>query len=248
MLEAMRVAILSDVHANREALEAVESRLAELQVDQVFFLGDAVGYNADPGYCLERIAALAAFAVRGNHDKTVADPENLDWFNEGARGARVWARRQLDARGLELLAGLPRGPLAVRERWVLCHGSPADEDQYLTQARDAEEAFRFLRDGFPQAQVGFFGHTHVPVIVAEKGRAVPPPERFLLRPGMRYLINPGSVGQPRDRVALASFGVLDEAEEVYEHYRVPYPIEKTQGKILAAGLPRALADRLAGGW
>ena len=131
---------------------------------------------------------------------------------------------------------------------MLCHGSPADEDQYLTQARDAEKAFRFLRDGFPRAQVGFFGHTHVPVIVPEKGRAVPPPERFQLRPGMRYLINPGSVGQPRDRVALASFGVLDEAEEVYEHYRVPYPIEKTQGKILAAGLPRALADRLAGGW
>ena len=96
--------------------------------------------------------------------------------------------------------------------------------------------------------MGFFGHTHVPVIVAQKGRALPPPERFVLRPGVRYLINPGSVGQPRDRVPLASFGVLDEGEQVYEHYRVPYPIEKTQGKILDAGLPRALADRLAEGW
>ena len=244
----MRVAILSDIHANREALEAVEARLAALRVDQVYFLGDAVGYNADPGYCLARIAALAAFSVRGNHDKTVADPANLDWFNEVAREALVWTSRQLDAQGLSLLAGLPRGPLAVGERWVLCHGTPADEDQYLTQARDAEKAFRFLGASFPGAEVAFFGHTHVPVIVAEKGRALPPPERFALRPGVRYLINPGSVGQPRDRLPLASFGVLDEEERAYEHYRVPYPIEKTQGKILAAGLPRALADRLAGGW
>ncbi len=244
----MRVAILSDIHANREALEAVEARLDGLKVDRVFFLGDAVGYNADPDYCLERVKALASFSVRGNHDKTVSDPANLDWFNEVAREALVWTRRQLDARGLELLAELPRGPLPAGERWLLCHGTPADEDDYLTQARDAEKAFRFLQANFPQVEVAFFGHTHVPVIVAEKGRALPPPERFELRAGVRYLINPGSVGQPRDRVPLASFGVLDEGEGVYEHYRVPYPIEKTQGKILAAGLPRALADRLAGGW
>ena len=242
------MAILSDIHANREALEAVEARLMELRVDQVYFLGDAVGYNADPGYCLARIVSLASFSVRGNHDKTVSDPANLDWFNEVARDALVWTRRQLDGRGLELLAGLPRGPLAIGKRWLLCHGTPADEDQYLTQAREAERAFRFLQSGFPGAEVAFFGHTHVPVIFAEKGRALPPPERFVLRPGVRYLINPGSVGQPRDRVPLASFGVLDEGEGVYEHYRVAYPIEKTQEKILAAGLPQVLADRLAGGW
>jgi predicted phosphodiesterase len=244
----MRVAVLSDIHANREALEAVEARLAELRVDQVWFLGDAVGYNADPGWCLARVKALAACSVRGNHDKTVSDPANLDWFNEVAREALVWTRRQLDGRGLELLAELPRGPLAAGERWVLCHGTPADEDQYLIQARQAESAFRFLTANFPGTEVAFFGHTHVPVIVAEKGRTLPPQERFVLRPGVRYLINPGSVGQPRDRVSLASFGVLDEGEGVYEHYRVPYPIETTQRKILAAGLPRALADRLAGGW
>jgi predicted phosphodiesterase len=244
----MRLAILSDIHANREALEAVEARLGELRVDQVLFLGDAVGYNADPGWCLARVQALASCSVRGNHDKTVSDPANLDWFNEVAREALVWTRRQLDGRGLELLAGLPRGPLAVRERWLLCHGTPADEDQYLTQAREAERVFRFLRDGFSGTEVVFFGHTHVPVIIAEKGRALPPPERFPLRPGVRYLINPGSVGQPRDRVPLASFGLLDEEAGVYEHYRVPYPIERTQEKILAAGLPRVLADRLAGGW
>jgi len=244
----MRAAILSDVHANREALEAVEARLAELRVDQVFFLGDAVGYNADPSYCLSRLSSLAALSVRGNHDKTVADPANLDWFNEVPRKALLWTRASLDQADLRLLEALPRGPCGAGERWVLCHGSPADEDQYLTRPRDAEESFRFLAKSFPQAQVAFFGHTHVPLIVAEKGRAASPPERFPLREGVRYLINPGSVGQPRDRNPLASFGVLDEGERVYEHYRVPYPIEKTQKKILAAGLPGMLADRLAGGW
>jgi diadenosine tetraphosphatase ApaH/serine/threonine PP2A family protein phosphatase len=244
----MRAAILSDIHANMEALEAVEARLAGLRVDRVYFLGDAVGYNADPSYCLGRIAALAELSVRGNHDKTVADPGNLDWFNEVARKALVWTRRELGERDLRLLEGLPSGPLAAGERWVICHGSPLDEDQYLTQARDAQEAFRFLASAFPRVQAAFFGHTHVPLVVPEKGRAAAPPDRFSLREGVRYLINPGSVGQPRDRNPLASFGVLDEGEQVYEHYRVPYPIEKTQAKILAAGLPRALADRLAGGW
>ena len=244
----MRAAILSDVHANREALEAVEARLADLRVDRVFFLGDAVGYNADPSYCLARISALAEQAVRGNHDKTVADAENLDWFNDVARRALVWTRTSLGEEDLRRLASLPRGPLAAGRGWVLCHGSPADEDQYLTRPRDAQEAFRFLASAFPEARLAFFGHTHVPLIVADKGRAASPPERFPLREGVRYLINPGSVGQPRDRNPQASFGVLDEGEQVYEHYRVPYPVEKTQGKILAAGLPGMLADRLAGGW
>ena len=243
----MRLAVLSDIHANREALEAVEARLAELRVDQVYFLGDAVGYNADPGWCLKRVTALATRAVRGNHDKTVSDPANLDWFNEVAREALLWTRRSLGAEELELLSGLPSGPLDEGD-CLICHGAPYDEDHYLTQPRDAQRAFRFLERGHPQARLAFFGHTHVPAIIAERGRALTPPERFALRPGVRCLINPGSVGQPRDRVPLASFGVLDEGEQVYEHYRVPYPIEITQGKILAAGLPRALADRLAGGW
>lgn len=247
----MRVAILSDIHANREALEAVEARLETLGVDRVLFLGDAVGYNADPEWCLRRVAALVGgggSAVRGNHDKTVGDPGNLAWFNEVAREALVWTRRALSVEGAGLAERLPPGPLLAEGRWLLCHGSPEDEDFYITRAREAEGGFRFLARRHPGVRLAFFGHTHVPLIIEDSGQAVRPPERFELKEGSRYLINPGSVGQPRDRDPRASFGVLDDREMAFEHYRVPYPIEKTQAKILAAGLDPALAERLAGGW
>jgi predicted phosphodiesterase len=244
----MRLAVLSDIHANCEALIEVERLLESLRADKVLFLGDAVGYNPDPEYCLRRIATLAQISVRGNHDKTVADPANLDWFNHVARQALEWTRDTLSEEGRRLAAELPKGPLEAGEQYLLCHGSPMDEDQYVTTTREAQECFRFLERRFPEVWICFFGHTHVPLIAPAKGRAVSPPERTRLDRKVRYLINPGSVGQPRDRVPLASFGVLDDEDLVYEHYRVSYPIEKTQAKILSAGLAPALAERLAGGW
>jgi diadenosine tetraphosphatase ApaH/serine/threonine PP2A family protein phosphatase len=244
----MRLAVLSDIHANCEALTEVERRLESLRIDQVLFLGDAVGYNPDPEVCVRRISALAAAAVRGNHDKTVTDPANLDWFNHVARQALEWTRRTLTAEGRRLTAALPPGPVEACGPYLLCHGSPMDEDEYVTTGRAVQECFRFLAQRFSEAWICFCGHTHVPLIASEKGRASSPPERTALDKGVRYLINPGSVGQPRDRVPLASFGVLDDGELVYEHYRVPYPLEKTQAKILAAGLAPALAERLAVGW
>lgn len=244
----MRWAVLSDIHANGEALNEVETHLARLRTDRILFLGDAVGYNPDPELCVRRISALADASVRGNHDKTVTDPANLDWFNPVARQALEWTRRTLSDEGRRLTAALPEGPLEVGGRYLLCHGSPIDEDQYLTTTREAEECFRFLERRHPDVWICFFGHTHVPLLVAESLRAVNPPQRTRLDRQVRYLINPGSIGQPRDRVPLASFGVLDDEELVYEHYRVAYPIEKTQAKILAAGLAPTLAERLAGGW
>jgi predicted phosphodiesterase len=244
----MRLAVLSDIHANWEALIEVERRLESLRVDKVLFLGDAVGYNPDPEPCLRRIATLAEASVRGNHDKTITDPANLDWFNRVARQALEWTRDTLSEEGRRLAAGLPKGPMAAAGPSLLCHGSPMDEDQYVTTTRAAQDCFRFLKRRFPDTWICWFGHTHVPLVVPENGRPSPPPERTRLDRRVRYLINPGSVGQPRDRVPQASFGLLDDAELVYEHYRVAYPIEKTQAKILAAGLAPALAERLAGGW
>jgi predicted phosphodiesterase len=244
----MRIAVLSDVHANREALAKVEEALADLDIDSVIYLGDAVGYNADPEHCVRRICAMTESLVRGNHDKTVVEPKNLQWFNEIAREAILWTRAQLSRESLELLSEFPRGPRLLFDRYLVCHGSPMDEDLYITRQKDVDRSFSYMEELWQGVRICFFGHTHVPLIVEEQGRIVNPPERFTLDPGRRYLINPGSVGQPRDRNPLASFGVLDDEDMVYHHYRIPYPVEETQKKIRAAGLPGMLAERLAAGW
>jgi diadenosine tetraphosphatase ApaH/serine/threonine PP2A family protein phosphatase len=194
---------------------------------------------------------VASALVRGNHDKTVASLDNLEWFNEAARAAIQWTHDALAASSLRKLSDIPSGPLPVLDRLLICHGSPMDEDLYITRHRDVERSFEYMDRHHPGTRVCFFGHTHVPLIVDEDGEALVPPERFVLQPERRYLINPGSVGQPRDRDPRASFGVLEieEADSlVYRHYRVEYPVERTQEKIRGAGLPSMLAERLARGW
>jgi len=247
----MRIAILSDVHANREALVAVQDSLRELEVDTVLYLGDAVGYNADPDYCVSRVLDMAAAVVRGNHDKTVAFPDNLEWFNHVAREAILWTRGALAPENLRRLGEIPAGPMPVMDRYLICHGSPMDEDLYITRRRDVQRSFDYMARHYPAARICFFGHTHVPLLIEEGAEAAAPPEHRVLRGGRRYLINPGSVGQPRDRDPRAAFGVLeagDQEEPVYRQYRVEYPIEGTQAKIRAAGLPPILAERLETGW
>jgi predicted phosphodiesterase len=244
----MRIAVLSDVHANKEALQEVERSLRELSVDTTLFLGDAVGYNADPDFCVRRLSRIADLTVRGNHDKTVANPTNLDWYNEAARSAILWTRSALSEGSIRALGSYVRGPQLAMERYLICHGSPMDEDLYITRRADVDRSFAFLKNNTHGVKICFYGHTHVPLIIEENGRALAPPGRYGLDAERRYLINPGSVGQPRDGIPLAAFGLLDEEEMVYYHYRVPFPVETAQRKIIAAGLPRMLADRLAAGW
>lgn len=244
----MRIAVLSDVHANKEALREVERKLRGLSIDAILYLGDAVGYNADPDFCTRRLAGLTDMIVRGNHDKTVANPVNLDWYNEVARSALQWTREVMSSESLQLLDSFPEGPRVVLDRYLLCHGSPVDEDLYITGQVDVDRSFAYLGSNTEDVRICFYGHTHVPYIIEEAGRALNPPERYHLDPQRRYLINPGSVGQPRDRVPLASFGVFDDENLVYYHYRVPFPIKTVQRKIITAGLPRILANRLAAGW
>ena len=244
----MRIAVLSDVHANKEALGEVERSLREQEVDAIIYLGDAVGYNADPDYCTRRLADMTDLTVRGNHDKAVSNPKNLDWFNDVARSAILWTRRAMSAKSLQILESFPEGPRVVLDRYLLCHGSPMDEDLYITRRADVDRSFSYLRKNTDGLRICFYGHTHVPYIIEENGRAVTPPARYHLDPKRCYMINPGSVGQPRDRVPLASFGLFDDEEMVYYHYRVPFSIDTVQRKIIAAGLPRMLAERLAAGW
>jgi predicted phosphodiesterase len=159
----MRIAVLSDVHANREALREVERTLRDLAVDTILYLGDAVGYNADPDYCVRRLAELTEAVVRGNHDKTVADPRDLDWFNEVARAAILWTRDALSANSLRILDAFPEGPRVVQDRYLLCHGSPMDEDLYITRRADVDRSFNYLSDSTEGIKICFFGHTHVPL-------------------------------------------------------------------------------------
>ena len=245
----MRYLIVSDIHANWEALEAV-LRDAEGQYEQVVCCGDLVGYGADPNrvtqWARERLAAV----VRGNHDKAAVGLENLDWFNPAAREAAEWTARALTAENYSYLRSLPKGPKRVGD-FEIVHGSPADEDEYLMGVTP-EYVLPFLN-----CRLTFFGHTHFQggfrVCRTRAQRIAPPPPEARcvvvgLDPGWMYLINCGSVGQPRDGDPRAAYAIYDEERGEVELRRVPYAIEVAQAKILRAGLPEVLAERLSVGY
>lgn len=259
----MTYAVLSDIHGNLEALKAVEASLDALpvRIDAYLLLGDLVGYNADPAACLEHGLAIADHCVRGNHDKVVAGIASDRDFNDVAQAAARRHRRMLPAADLDRLRDIPQGPVQAAPGIVLCHGSPQDEDLYLLDGYDARESFQALGNRLPDTDVCFFGHTHVAMILQQERpkrpagangtpvRGVVPAsgDSLTLDAGSRFLINPGSVGQPRDGNPEAAFGVFDAERKRYTQYRVPYPVELAQRKIRALGLPERLADRLAVG-
>ncbi len=245
----MTLAVLSDVHANREALAAVLHAVDRIGPDALLCLGDLVGYNADPEACVEAVLGRAAAAVRGNHDKAVAGLMGLDWFNPVAAEAARWTRRAVAAGTLERLAGLPAGPLETAGGVLLCHGSPSDEDEYLSSGAAVTEAFRTLERSHPGVRFCLHGHTHVPSAAecrAGRIRRLDPSE-VVLEASARYLLNPGSVGQPRDGNARASFGILDLSRGTWRVVRVPYDVEGARARIAAARLPAELAERLIAG-
>jgi predicted phosphodiesterase len=243
----MRYLILSDVHANREALAAVIARVRRKRWDKTVFLGDLVGYGAHPNQTVEMVRALRPLvAIRGNHDKVCSGVENGEMFNRVALQAALWTRQRLTIANHRWLYNLPQGPAIVDGAFAIAHGTPIDEDAYIFGEIEALNVFR--QTTFPLC---FFGHSHFPVIFGLSPEAIQTvltsgsTFRFRLEPEMRYLVNPGSIGQPRDGNPLASFAMFDTATRTVTIYRVPYRIERTQKKILDAGLPRPLADRLA---
>ena len=237
----MRYALLSDIHGNLEALEAVLAHAAS-RADAVLVLGDVVGYGADPVACLERVAERAQSVVAGNHEHGVAGLLDLDWFNDRARVALEWTRRRLDR---DHLAWLSTRPLVAElDDATLVHASPdrPAEWDYLVSAEDGYEVF-----GAFATRVCFVGHSHRAGVwsVGSSGRAHEPRTRAIeLEAGRRYLVNVGSVGQPRDGDPRASYAVWDLGARRVTIERVPYDLPTAQRKILRAGLPRFLADRL----
>jgi predicted phosphodiesterase len=249
----MTYAVISDIHSNLEALTAVFAEIDRRAVDSVVCLGDLVGYNADPDACARLVAARCSVVIRGNHDKAAADLMDLDWFNTAAKAAALWTRRTMGADALEGVRRLPQGPVELPEGVLICHGSPVDEDEYLLPGASIGEAIQFLDEEYPGARICLHGHTHRPLAAsrAEKDGPIRVQNRLdridIARGGIT-LLNPGSVGQPRDGNSMASFGILDAGRMTFTIVRVVYAISETQRKILAAGLPPELARRLGEGW
>lgn len=244
----MRYLILSDIHANLEAFNKC-METAEGKYDEVLCLGDVVGYGPDPNAAVEGIRGIARMIIRGNHDKACCGITDAEDFNALARQATLWTRGELTPDNLGFLRTLPAGPVTM-SGFEMVHGSPADEDEYIFGPGQAIPTLRALT-----LQVALFGHTHY-----QGGFMLTPAGRFQslrcsskedgltcvlpFEDGARYLINPGSVGQPRDGDWRAGFAIVDEDQRLVEYYRTPYELPVTQAKMHEAGLPQPLIRRL----
>jgi predicted phosphodiesterase len=242
----VRYLILSDIHGNWEGLEAVLENCRD-DYDRVLCCGDLVGYGADPNRVVDWVRDHAFAAVRGNHDKACCGVDDLEWFNPAARAAAEWTGRSLTPENLAYLRALAKGPVEV-EQFQILHGSPLDEDDYLISTFAVSQIAPYL-----EKQVSLFGHTHLQggflchrngVKRIEKPRAEETALTLPIESGVWYLINPGSAGQPRDGDPRAACALYDPASRLVEYRRVPYDIRSAKKKIIAAGLPDALAARL----
>jgi predicted phosphodiesterase len=247
----MRFFVLSDIHSNIEALQACIARAKLAGYDAVYCCGDIVGYGPNPAEAIEAVRGLNPVTIRGNHDRVAADDSDASEFNPHARRAIQWTRSVLPDSYRNYLASLPVGPVTVSDDAQLVHGALTHEDDYIFTSSDVAHNLRMAAK-----RMTFFGHSHFPAVYANdvKGNPVNPPtyefdEFTAVRcdGNQRFLINPGSVGQPRDGDARASFLIWDQERERLEFYRVEYPIEVTQAKMAEAHLPAYLIDRLAVG-
>lgn len=241
----MKAAIISDVHSNLEALQAVEKSMEDLGVDEVHFVGDAVGYGPDPGNCIRWIMDNTSMMVMGNHDSAAAGLMGPGSFNPNAKAALVWNIGQMEEQELDFLRSLP---MRQSEGDVtLVHANPMDPGgwNYIFSLWDAEMNFPFFEGSFC-----FVGHSHQAVVVAMDPQGsvnVVSGNGFSIEEGHRYLVNVGSVGQPRDGNPSACFGLLDTERGQFSFIRTPYDFSQTQRKMMEAGLPKPLIDRLAEG-
>jgi predicted phosphodiesterase len=239
----MRVAVLSDIHSNLVALDAVLRHAGA--VDAIWHLGDVVGYGPDPDAVVARLVERKAIGVRGNHDAAAIGGPEIDWFNADARAAAEWTLDTISETTRRWLSDLP--DRSVVEDMTLVHGSPRDPlREYVTDGLSAAQNIATL-----DTRHGLHGHTHIPVAwVAAPDRVVLVRARDDLRMDLdpnRTLLNPGSVGQPRDGDPRAAYMLLDLDARLVSWHRVAYEVALVQAAIRAAGLPPRLADRLAVG-
>ena len=243
----MRYLVLSDLHSNLQALDAVLADANALGYDKVLVLGDLVGYGADPAAVIDRTLALdPVLMIRGNHDKVCCGIESPLLFNDAARVAAEWTAAALDAARLEVLRNLPKGPQQLNREIEICHGAPFDEDHYVFDDQDASRAADAA-----SRRICLFGHTHLPAVYATAQDPVvassDPADELSLPKAGPVLLNVGSVGQPRDGDPRAAYGLLDDARGTVRLRRVDYDVQSAQSAILKAGLPPWLAIRLERG-
>jgi len=245
----VQILILSDLHANLYALQAVLADAGD-QYEQIVCCGDLVGYHPHPAPVLEWTRANCGRVIRGNHDKVVAGIDDPEWFNEVARQAAIWTMGELSPDQIGYLRDLESGP-AQLEHFHLWHGSPRDEDEYVTSKSAAAPCFSSF-----QLPLAFFGHTHLQGgFFSTRGRigAIPAVKRteheavVAMEPDVLYMVNPGSVGQPRDGDWRAAYALYDPEQKIVRLRRVEYPVQDTASDILSAGLPPVLAIRLSRG-
>lgn len=242
----MRVGVVSDIHGNLEALQAVLKAMEPCDLDAVWCLGDLVGYGPDPNACVETARALAWQCVAGNHDVVATTGDGLEEFNPAAAAALSLTARNLSPENRLYLAGLPSH--LVMADVTLVHGSPRNP---IWEYVSSIEVARHNLDRF-QTLLCLVGHTHMPAVFTfSDGRASQARPQSGIETEVsagRHVLNPGSVGQPRDGDPRAAFAILDLARGAIVHHRAEYNIAATQGKMLAAGLPSRLAARLEHGW
>ncbi len=239
----MRILVFSDIHGNVEALERVCEEAARLHPDLIVSLGDVVGYGANPNECVSIVQEAAHIRIGGNHDVAAAGLIGTETFNGTARSAIKWTSREIHPRHRDALGEYD----TVRrcEDCVFAHASPLSpmDWEYVYTINQANAIFEEIRERFV-----FIGHTHVPAIIerrGERGARVVRGTLAAVEPGSRYLVNVGSIGQPRDGIAAASFALLDAQKGTIMIRRVPYDIRSAQDKIRSSGLPESLAERLA---
>ncbi|MCS7187227.1 MAG: metallophosphatase family protein [Armatimonadetes bacterium] len=262
----MRVGIIADVHSNLEALQSVWQLFDAEKVDTVWCLGDIVGYGANPSECIAEVKSRCSVILKGNHDEASATLQDLDWFNEWARQAALWTHYQLSEQEISFLESLPASRKVNLESsevpvvWLV-HGSFREPlTEYILNAHIAAENLGLLVDKVGKIEkfptLLFFGHSHVAetyFLPSPRSRKMRH-QRFLVTTDFQiqsegvYLINVGSVGQPRDGNPYAACGILDTKTLTLRVFRIPYDVERAAVKIIRAGLPQELALRLFQGW
>ena len=240
----MRYGVIADIHANLEALNKTIEFLESEKVDQILCLGDVIGYNADPGACIKVVREKCQAVIQGNHERMVLGA-SLYGVRKETLEATEWTKNQLSPDELKYIEALPE-ETKVGDKILLVHGSPRDKDEYILSTDAIRENVQTLKAQHPDVKVCFFGHSHYPMVIGapEVHTRFHETRKLDLDQSRLYLINPGSVGQPRDTCPLASFAVFDDDKWTVTIHRLPYDIAATQKKILDAGIDKKLAARL----